>query len=260
MELVSKEVRDNRDYFIVKSNELIEQNRYEIRKSENNKSLGVMEQKIFLYLVSKIKPDQDVFEWCELDINKFCSVMKIKNSRGYIDDVRNAVEKLASKVMWLKDNEKNSERLVRYIDDAEILKNTSTIRLKLDDNLRPYLLNLTKNFSKYRLNEIIPFKCKYSFLILDLILAYGWKDKIVDFEIEDLKERLDAKSYNISNFKKLVIDKALMEINRNTVYNIQVSYIKRQRTIIAIRFYINVKQALDEIYIPMVIDLGEIRE
>ena len=57
-----------RNYKIIKSNELIQKSKYE---------LSAQEQKIIMYLISKVKPDDEAFITMDFDIIEFCCVCGI---------------------------------------------------------------------------------------------------------------------------------------------------------------------------------------
>jgi len=61
-----------RSYKVIKSNDLIQKARFD---------LTVQEQKIILYLISKLKPDDDKSKTIKFEIKEFCSVCGI-NIRG----------------------------------------------------------------------------------------------------------------------------------------------------------------------------------
>ena len=253
MDKEQKRLMDERGYYIVKNNELAQKTRFNI-ENPRNKALSVLEQRIFLYLVSKIKPEQQYFEWEELSIPEFCKVFRINKNNHYAT-IKKTISEMASRVLWLVDNENNVETIVRLIGKAKLDHMTGKIYLKLDDDMRPYLLNQIKlkGYYQYPLIDVINFKCKYSFILYEIFCSYANYKRKIGFSIEDLKERLECQNYNITNFKTKVIDRAIEEINRWTVFTIEVEYIKDSKQISDIIFNIGKKETLENI--ERIIDL-----
>jgi hypothetical protein len=68
-----EEIQVFRNYRVVKHNDLIQRSRYD---------LGTQEQKIILYLITKIKPEDSVLKLYEFNIQEFCEVCGIDMESG----------------------------------------------------------------------------------------------------------------------------------------------------------------------------------
>ena len=243
MDKKQKEILDNQSYLVVKNNELAQNLRYSL-ENPDNKILTVLEQRIFLYLVSKIKPKQNKFEWEEFSIPEFCRTFRIKEDSNYTT-IKKTIRAMASRALWLVDKEENKDILVRLIERARIDRNKGTIQLKLDDEMAPYLLNQLKGFYKYPLISVINFKCKYSFMLFEIFCSYANYKRTIEYDIDDLKQRFGCENYNITNFKTKVIDRAILEINEHTVFTVNYEWVKDGKQIKSIIFKINEKQPIE---------------
>ena len=63
---------DLQHYLVVKGNDLIQNSRY---------SLTLLEQKVILYWITRIKPTDEDFAECEFDMNAFCDLCGITRNR-----------------------------------------------------------------------------------------------------------------------------------------------------------------------------------
>lgn len=210
--MTEEEKRKQRYALVVKSNEIIRKTRY---------GLSVTEQRIILYLTSKIKPtDTELFEY-EIDIKEFCEVCGI-DYRQNLAFVKDTIKNLRDKSFWLKKPDK-SETTVGWIDKATLYEDSGFVKIKLDNDLIPYLLQLRDNFTQYELMAVLALKSKYSLRLYELFKSYEYLQKY-ETSVEDLRKILMAeKEYTkIADFKRYVIDKALDEINSFT--DIEVSY------------------------------------
>lgn len=232
------QTEDSRSMVVVKSNSLIQQTRYE---------LSLQEQRLLLYLISKIKPDDKTLEEIEIPIIEFCKVCGI----NYIDNgmayqyTRQTLKTLADKSNWIE-FEENVETLVRWIDTAELNKIKGKIKVGLSKTLIPYLLDLKKQYTTYPLLNILPMKSKYSIRLYELLKSYanlGSKK----FEVSELKKRLNAENYkNITNFKQKVLYPALKDIDNYADIKVSVIYIKSKNRITHIEFIITLIDDINE--------------
>jgi len=131
-----------RSHEIVKANDLIQKSRF---------NLQAQEQKIILYLISKIKPDNNDFILQDISIPEFCQVCGIdeKSGKNY-KDIKDAIKSLAEKKAWLM-LEDETEVLISWINKAWVNKHSGNIKIRLDDDMKPYLLQLQTRFTQYEL-------------------------------------------------------------------------------------------------------------
>ena len=230
-----------REYYVVKANDLIQKSRYE---------LSLQEQRIILYLISKIKPEDKEFDWHEFKIQDFCNVCGIDNKSGTnYKNIKDTIKTLADKSWWIPSKDernKEGESLVRWIDNAKIFRDSGTIRIKLHDEMKPYLLQLRKRYTQYRLYYTLAMQSKYSVRLYEILKSYSWQnDKIIP--LDELKEMLSATNYSLyKDFRKNVIELALKEINKLTDIKVSYAPIKEGRKFIKIEFVIELKEDMDE--------------
>ena len=225
-----------RNYKVVKSNDLVQKSRFQ---------LSAQEQKIILYLISKIKPDHEKFETQALSIGEFCRVCGINiNGKNY-NDIKSAVKELADKSIWVMlDN--GEETVIRWIERPFFNKRAGTIRVKFDDYMKPYLLQLHERFTQFELLYTLAMKSQYSIRLYEILKSYEYKRNIV-LSIKELKEQLFATQYSrYPDFKRNVLDKALKEIDELSDLNISYQVIKEGRTYTKFQFSIQLKSDMSE--------------
>jgi plasmid replication initiation protein len=115
----------------------------------------------------------------------------------------------------------------------------------LSRSLRDYLIGLTKNFTQYELYNILALKSKYSIRLFELFKSYSYQ-KRKEFPIDTLKELLYASNYvKFGDFRRRVLEPAIEEINEYTELTISYETIHKGKKVIAVKFIINRKEALD---------------
>jgi len=232
-----REVKEERTQLVVKSNDLIQKARFQ---------LSVQEQKIILYLISKIKPDDKDFIHQDFSIVDFCKVcgMDYDSGKNY-KNVKDTIKALSDKSVWLT-LESGTETLVRWINKAWINKKSGLIKMRLDDDMKPYLLQLKARFTQYELFYTLAMRSQYSIRLYELLKSYEYRRKWT-FELDELKRILSAENYTLfGNFKGKVLDIAMREINDLSDLNVSYQVIKTGRKFGKIEFSIALKRDIDE--------------
>lgn len=210
---------------VVKHNDLVNKTRF---------NLTLQEQRIILYLISKIKPQDKEFTDYEFSVLEFCELVGIECPKGSYTKLKKTLVSLKNKSFLLEDEK--TIRTVDWISKAVIEKDSGIIKIRLDEDLKPYLIDLKNNFTKYELYYILSFKSQYSIRLYELLKANEFKKKF-EIDIDQLQEQLQCK-YDFYDFKRKVIEIALKEINRETELKVEVEYIKVGRAYKKIKFYI----------------------
>lgn len=239
------EILKSREYLVVKGNELIQQNRFE---------LSLTEQKTIAFICSMIKPIEAIdrvkgipFQLdYEFNIRDYCKVCGIdyNNGKNYAD-VKATLKKLSDRSMWLDDG--NGEVLVRWLAKVRTNKKSGKALLELDRDLVPFLFDLGQKFTQYQLYNILAMKSAFSVRIYELMKSYAFQ-KSKTFELDELKRLLmveDVKSYkDFSLFRAKVLEKAQEEINELTDLNIYFEPILKGRKTVKVKFRIEQKDPI----------------
>ena len=232
----NNEIDKKRNYEVVKHNDLIQKSKYD---------LSTQEQKIILYLISKVKPGDEDFKLYEFEIKEFCRVCGIDDDNGKnYADLKKSIQGLADKSGWIKIDDKR-QVLFRWVEYAEILSGSGIIKIRLATDMKPYLLELKKHFTSYKLFYILAMKGKYSIRLYEILKSYEALEKC-EFEIERLKTLLGASAYDVfANFRYWVLDAAIREINAYSDVSVTYELKKEGRKYKSVEFSITPKYKLD---------------
>lgn len=124
------------------------------------------------------------------------------------------------------------------------------VALKLNDELKPFLLNLKEHYTQYSLDSVLVMKSVYSIRLYELLQSkimtrtLPKKGKDIEVSIEEIREccGCESKSYDkFANLRQRVIDVAVNEINEKTLYTLSYDYIKKGRLVTGFIFHINMK-------------------
>ena len=228
-------VEESRNNIVKKQQDLIHNARYKLSE------LGI---KTIAILISQIKVSDEDFKEYALkidDIKRLAGDSKTKNTKHYVDVV---TEDLMSKPFWIKNERFNWVTYARWEEGSNI------ILFEIHRKLKPYLLEMQKNFLQYNIANILPLKSSYVIRLYELCkdhyaeaTRYKPNKKSVQFDlkIERMRELFEIpKSYQYSSGIKLrILDKAVEQFKEKT--DIQISYTEQKigrkvdRVIITVR-------------------------
>lgn len=227
---------------IVKANELIQRSRF---------SLTAQQQKIILAIISQVQPGDEDFKLYEFSIVDFCKAAGIEyDNGGNGKKLKNSIKAIADKSVWVT-LENGTETLLRWIEKPYINPKSGTIEIKLDRDMKPYLLQIKQNFTSYELLWTLRFRSKYSTRLYELIKSVHFRELEIytrDFELSELRRMLGAENYTVyREFKLRVLDPATEEINRFSDKNLTWEPIKSGKKVSAIRLTISTKEGMERI-------------
>lgn len=212
-----RELDKYRGFPVVKHNDIIQKARF---------NLTTQEQKIILFLISKINSTGEDLPDLWFDIKEFCEVCDI-NYHGNYNFLRNSIKSLADKSIWVKQDViyngkiEEEESLLRWFHDVYVYSRSGKIKVMFHDKMKPYLIGLIKNFTRYELLNILGMKSQYAIRLYELFKSYAFKNKI-SISLDDLKRMLMAEKLysNFFDFRKNVLNIAINEINRVSDINV----------------------------------------
>lgn len=236
--MTDEEKKKQQYALVVKSNELIRKSRF---------SLTLKEQRIVLYLISKIKPkDTDLLEY-DFNIKDFCEVCGIDYINN-LTQLKETIKSLRDKSIWITLPD-GAETTVSWIEKPYLYKNSGNLKIRLDRDMMPYLLQLKENFTQYELIAILALKSKFSLRLYELFKSYEYLGKY-EVSLEQLRNlmMLDTEYPKTNDFKRYVIDKSVNEINTFTDLEIEYETVKTGRNITGFIFTIQKPENWDGEY------------
>ncbi|WP_020560800.1 replication initiation protein [Thiofilum flexile] len=246
----------NENAIVKKGNDLIEA-RYK---------LSIGEQRLVLLLASQIHVDDEDFEDYEIRVQDFAEMFNLKTDKSLYEKVEEAAKELVGKRVFLK-NGKEVE-VTAWLSYVKYIHGSGTIQLRFDKSLKPYLLQLKKQFTQYKLNHVMSFKSSYSIRLYELLIKDAWvpkkngKDRFEKtFTLEEYRNFLGIEKgkYPIfADLKKWVIEPPVREITDQTDLNIfEVRYIKTGRKITGLCFVVLIRSEAETSAQVAQLQLGE---
>ena len=238
----------DREQYVVKANDLIRKTRY---------SLTAQQQKIVLYAISKIKPDDDINTEYTFDINELANAcgMRIRDSGTYYERIKADLRELMKRELYMMPD--GREISISWIGDIEMWEKNATVKISFNRNLQPYLFDLKEKYTQYKLKNVLAFRGKYAIRLYEILRSYTTQhaidhedEKEIDLTLEELKYQLDTESYDRwVDFNRFILKPAVKEINE-LAGDIRIEYYpmrgEKGRTIRKINFVITPKREIQQ--------------
>lgn len=236
----------SQNYTVSKSNAIIQKSRYE---------LSLPEQRAICYICSLIKPRTKLdkanqvpfqleYDFQLIDYARICGIPT--DGRFYLD-TKELLKGLVKKVMWLTLPD-GTETTVNWVSKVWINRRSGKVKVRIDEDMAPYLFDLQEKFTSYGLYNVLKMKSQYSIRLFELLKSYAYQLQKT-FEVDELKKLLmvDAvKSYHdYGMFRQKVLEPAIREVNELTELNITMEPETKGRKVIKVKFTISKKTNLE---------------
>ncbi|MCR5890948.1 replication initiation protein [Hymenobacter sp. J193] len=208
---------------------------------------------LLFFLLSKLRREDLPNQEYQIHMNE---VVAMTGREWHYKQLREATESMGSR-MFEVENDQSYVQLWMF-QKVEYVKGQGFLRIRLSEDIRPYLFELKNNFTSYQLFSALKISSKYAKRIYQL--ASQWKDigETKTYDLEEFKLMLKLKDpkgkepeqfQRISDLKAKVLDIAVRQINENTELKIGYTLLKQGRSFHAVRFYVT-KQQPKQLPIP----------
>ena len=222
---------------VFKSNDLIQKSRF---------SLSLPQQKIILYLISKITPYDEDFKLYEFSIQEFCKICGIDPESGKnYGDLKKAIDEIGDKKIWIEIAD-DEETWIRWIEKPYLNKRNGIVKIRFDKDMKPYLLQLKESFTSYELIWTLHFKRKYSIRLYELIKSIHFRELEEysrEYDLAYLRRVLGAENYDTwQRLKDRVLTPAVKEINAYSDKTVDITPIKKGKSVESVMLTIKSKE------------------
>lgn len=228
---------DSRNY-VVQANNLI----------GGKQALKLNSAKLIRAAIMQITPNDTELKPYTITVKELAELLGVPASNIY-RDIEEITDDIFKNPVYVRE-EKNG-KTVQFIKMPWVTrceyKADVGIAIKLNEELEPFLLSLRQHYTQYALQEVLTMKSVYSIRIFELLQAKIVNRLLpkngveIDISVQEIRECCDCeeKYLEFKNLKTKVIDRAVNEINKVTLYQVSYSYIKKGKAVTAIRFNVN---------------------
>lgn len=229
---------ESQNYKVVKHNDIIQKSKYK---------LSAAEQKTVAFLVSLIKPKEEYTNQIqpieyEFEIQDYCKICDIDYANGTnYKMVRDTLKSLRDKSINVT-LPNGTDTCVSWINKYWSNKGTGKAKIRFDEDMAPYIFDVSERTTRYELLNVLPMQSKYSIRLYEICRSWAniYSKK---YELKELRTMLgveDDELVRYPDFRRKVLEIAQREINEYTDLNVSFEPITKGRKTIAI--YIHIKK------------------
>jgi plasmid replication initiation protein len=215
---------------VVQSNSLI----------EASKTLNLLEYKLFMLVLSKINPDSQDLPVFTITAEEFSKVLGAKTINFAYRDLQKAADRLMTRTAMVYYPERNLTIKTNLTSKALYWHNKGCIEIHLSNDIKPFILNLRREFTQYKLTNITKLSSVYAIRLYELLKSHE-SLQTRTFDILALREKLGIPKQlytRFADFRIRVLSIAQREINTKTDIHIDITFKKTKQKITSVVFSI----------------------
>ena len=212
---------------VTQSNKLVE--------ARYNLSLG--EQRLVMAMIAQVQPGDEDFKPYRISIAELAEFMGVSKNSMY-QECKKLTEKLLGRV--LKIQEDGLLIQIGWVSSAKYRDGEGYVELCFDPNLKPYLLNLQRDFTSCKSNMLMRFKSQYTMRVYMLLKQY-LKLEERKIELGLLRDMLGLRKdqhQEYNHFKNHILIHVQAELKAKADLYFEFDEIKASRRVVAINFHI----------------------
>lgn len=225
--------------YVVQANEMV----------GGKQALNLNSAKLIRAAIMQIEAEDTELKPYIMSIPELSELLGVPRSNLY-RDVNKITDNIISNPIFIKNKSGKKIAWVKipWVQRCEYVSDVG-IAIKLNDELKPYLLQLKGQYTQYTLDSILSMKSVYAIRIFELLLEKIKRGNRVlpkdgcytEMSVQYLRERCSCedKYVRYSQFKSRVIDTAVKEINEKTSYYVEYSEKKKGHSVDSIVLHIN---------------------
>ena len=205
---------------------------------EASYSLELVEQRILLLSIITARENNQKIELGKpltIHANKYAEVFNVDKKSAY-DVLKSGADGLIGKSFRYYENNKLSKS--NWVDTVAYVENGGFIEIKFTSKVVAFISELERRFTSYEISQVANLKNRYSIRLYESLIQYRSTGKL-NISLNDLRLRLgllENEYYQMSMFKKRVLDLAVSQINEHTDISVKYEQQKQGRTITGFKF------------------------
>lgn len=234
-------------------------------------NLTAREQKVILYLISQINPNNKEFESQQIPVTELKKILKASYGTFYAEMAyfRDTISSKAIKFTTeIEIGGKPFEGIVNWFGFIGPVINEDgkkAIEFEFSARLKPFLLDL-KKYVRISIDEVVKMKSGFAIRLFQILKAHREKMKghqkksELKYTIEELKKLLgiEGKYKDFRNFKKKVLEPIESEINLHSSIRIEIQVLKTGRKATGIKFIITDSRSKKFLNAPTLLDINQL--
>ena len=221
---------DTKNQLIVKANVLV----------PTLSKLNLNELRLLSFCISKIDRETDKFVPLKVKAKELAETFDLTEDRIYflVDDL---IKRINSKPVQYEERVDDTIEKVTSVwySTLRYSEGKGYFIFKMNDDLKPYVLQLRDNFTSYRIRDVYQFKSASTWHVYEVLKQYkSMKTKTFDLDQFKVLIGVSSKYKRFNNLKFKLIENAIEEINLYSDIKVQCEYLKTGVNVTGLKFFI----------------------
>lgn len=219
--------------------------------------MGVSAMKLFRLTIMQCRQNDKGFFEVEYKLSDIAELFQTQKKDLYRDLVKASVNMMQT-VLTVNDEKGRVQQILTIFRKWEYLPETSSVRILLNDDMKPLFLQLKKNFTQIPISSLLTMQSKYSIRLCELVyekmrgnLPYADVATEVYVTLEEIRAVTGTEkkpTYDkVSNLKNRILIPALQEIEQDGQLKILIHDVKAGRRVTGFRLEIWSRNGYDYI-------------
>ena len=207
--------------------------------------LTLQEKRVVLWLASQVTPFDEDFKEHSLSIKDFSELTNTQGENLYTR-LQSVTRRLMQRIITIRPIGEKRLIQVAWLGAADYKIDKGIISLSFHPHLKPFFLQLKRNFTKINIVDIMGLQSIYSIRIYELLKQkeyVGMRIITID-EIRDYCGISKEKYKQINDLRRKVLEVAKIDINEKTDIEITYTMIKEGRKYVSVSFDIKNKKTI----------------
>lgn len=222
------EMLTEQNYYVAMKNALIQYGKF---------NLTPLEMKVVLYIISKIKPDDEPNTTYNFKVGNFIKVCELNEDCGtYYKYVKDTLFGILKKPVIIKEPP-YYDIITNWFSSAKMNRETNEIEISFSEEIKPFLFCLHEHYVKFRYENGIHLKNPYSHKLYIYLRSMTYKNKIIQVSVDTVRKAMECDSYpQFKDFKRYALQPAIEEIHYYTDLAVYYDVVLTGRKATAIQF------------------------
>lgn len=176
--------------------------------------LDLMERRLIFSIVSLVQPDDEEFKTYTISIKGLAKLIGIEG-KSFYERVERAITQLQSKQVHFTQGD--TRTVMTWVKTAVYREGEGRVTIKLNEDLAPYLRDLKRAYTKFRLHNVLKLKSEYNWRLYELLKEREFrKERII--KVSELRYLLNIPEGKYKMLKHLreLLDRAQAELEEKT--------------------------------------------
>jgi plasmid replication initiation protein len=222
----------NTELTVIRANKLV----------ESSYRLSLDERRLVECAIAKIKSGHPVPDSIEIHAREYAEAWGLENKNSYMQIKAASLNLYDRDIVIFKDSGKRKAHF-RWVDSCEYSEAQGVVALSFTKWVKPYLQELSKAYTSYKLLDIKKLRSSHSIRLYELIMQFKSTGFRVD-SLDNLKHYFGVEDNypRWVDFSKYVLMASCKEVTKGTPYKVEYEAIKKGRRVTGVKFKFSLKE------------------